>query len=239
MLSGNSRCPRGDFAICETRRRVRFGPPGQVLCLPSRSETMLAAPTYSTGLPAIWDRRPSAAAAAVVTPQPRESFSPPPCPRVTATLRMPFPHRRLGDRPRYPWSSLRVSTNLLVTVRSVRACQPVGVDHDALGIWSDHHRAPTSTGMAETGLVGCDWDHHLARSTAPDEGFHSIVEGFLAESANLHGRGSRRSWQSEIPLALGCPGCATYSPARGLLHRVHRPTRPGVDASGRQHRCHP
>ena len=89
--------------------------------------------------------------------------------------------------------------------------------------WGDRSTAePILQAMA----VG-QFDYYLPKPSAPpDEGFHSIVEGFLADWAKLHGQGF-------IPIVIvGDPTSSRIHELRdlltrsGVLHRVHPPSSP-------------
>ncbi len=84
--------------------------------------------------------------------------------------------------------------------------------------WGDRSAAEP---MLQAMAVG-QFDYYVPKpSPPPDEGFHSIVEGFLADWAKLHGRGF-------TPIVLvGDPATTRVHELRdlltrnGLLHRVH------------------
>jgi thioredoxin reductase (NADPH) len=105
--------------------------------------------------------------------------------------------------------------------------------------WGDRSIAePILQAMA----VG-QFDYYLPKPSAPpDEGFHSIVEGFLADWAKLHGRGFTPIVIVGDPTSSRLHELRDLLTRNGVLHRVHPPASPegvgllqraGIPADGR------
>ena len=71
------------------------------------------------------------------------------------------------------------------------------------------------------------FDYYLPKPSAPpDEGFHSIVEGFLADWAKLHGRGFTPIVIVGDPTSTRVHELRDLLTRNGLLHRIHPPDSP-------------
>jgi len=133
------------------------------------------------------------------------------------------------------WMADMLGTDLLRRVHELHPTAKRGL----LISWGDRSAAEP---MLQAMAVG-QFDYYLPKpSSPPDEGFHSIVEGFLADWAKLHGRGF-------TPVVIvGHPSDGRVRELRdlltrnGLLHRIHSPDsaegdtmleRAGVSPNGR------
>jgi thioredoxin reductase (NADPH) len=112
------------------------------------------------------------------------------------------------------WMADMLGTDLLGRAHGLHPTAKRGL----LISWGDRSAAEP---MLQAMAVG-QFDYYVPKpSPPPDEGFHSIVEGFLADWAKLHGRGF-------TPIVLvGDPSAPRVHELRdlltrnGLLHRVH------------------
>ena len=112
------------------------------------------------------------------------------------------------------WMADMLGTDLLGRTHELHPTAKRGL----LISWGDRS---TAEPMLQAMAVG-QFDYYVPKpSPPPDEGFHSIVEGFLADWAKLHGRGFTPIVLVGDPSATRVHELRDLLTRNGLLHRIH------------------